>query len=73
MTNEQRIRGADRGVESALIITGYDSNAVASYANELCAAGCLPARGASELSCAAYRFSYSLASATPALAPRLAL
>ena len=32
MTNEQRIRGADRGVDSALIITGYDSNAVAACA-----------------------------------------
>src|SRR5204862_4273044 len=29
MTNEQRIRGADRGVDSALILTGYDDAAVA--------------------------------------------
>ena len=62
MTNEQRIRGADRGVDSALIITGYDSKAVAACANELCAAGGLPARGAGELSCAMYCWSYSLAS-----------
>lgn len=63
MTNEQRIRGADRGVDSALIVTGYDSDAVAAYAHELCAAGGLPDRGASELSCASYRWSYSLESA----------
>lgn len=61
MTNEQRIRGADRGVDSALIVTGYDSHAVAAYAKELC--GGLPDRGAGELSCATYRWSYSLASA----------
>ncbi len=63
MTNEQRIRGADRGVDSALIVTGYDSNAVAAYAKELCSVGGLPDRGAGELSCATYRWSYSLASA----------
>jgi hypothetical protein len=63
MTNEQRIRGADRGVDSALIVTGYDRNAVAAYANELCAVGGLPARGAVEPSCAIYRSSYSLSSA----------
>lgn len=61
MTNEQRIRGADRGVDSALIVTGYDSNAVAACVNELCAG--LPDRGAGELSCATYRWSYSLTSA----------
>jgi hypothetical protein len=63
MTKEQRIRGADRGVDSAVIVTGYDDNAVAAYANELCAVGGLPDRGAGELSCATYRWSYSLASA----------
>lgn len=63
MTNEQRIRGADRGVDSAVIVTGYDDNAVAAYAHELCAVGGLPGRGAGELSCATYRWSYSLASA----------
>lgn len=62
MTNEQRIRGADRGVDAAIIVSGYDNNAVAAYANELCGAGGLPARGAGELSCATYRWCYSLAS-----------
>lgn len=63
MTHEQRIRGADGGVESALVVTGYDSNAVAACANELCGKGGLPDRGAGELSRAMYRWSYSLASA----------
>ncbi len=63
MTHEQRIRGADRGVDSALIVTGYDSKAVSAQAHELCAAGGLVDRGAVELSCATYRWSYSLSSA----------
>lgn len=63
MTHEQRIRGADGSIDSALIVTGYDSDAVAAYANALCAAGGLPDRGAGEPSCATYRWSYSLASA----------
>ena len=63
MTNEQRIRGADRGVASALLVTGYDSKSVATYANELSSVGGLSSRGADELGCATYRWSYSLASA----------
>jgi hypothetical protein len=63
MTNEQRIRGADRGVASALLVTGYDSESVAAYANELSSVGGLSSRGADDLSCATYRWSYSLASA----------
>lgn len=64
MTNEQRIRGgADRGVESALIVTGYDEAAVAACAQALCATGGLPAYGAGAVSSATYRWSYSLSSA----------
>jgi hypothetical protein len=63
MTNEQRIRGADRGVDSAVIVTGYDTNAVAAYANALCTVSGLPDRGAGGVSSATYRWSYSLASA----------
>lgn len=63
MTHEQRIRGADRGVDSAIIITGYDHTAVAAYANGLCATGGLPDRGAIEPSSTTYRWSYSLSSA----------
>jgi hypothetical protein len=62
MTNEQHIRGVDGAIASALIITGYESQAVAAFANELCAKRGLPPRGAAELSCAMYRWSYSLAS-----------
>jgi hypothetical protein len=62
MTNEQRIRGADRGLDSALIVSGYDTHAVATYAEELCGAGGLAGRGAIELSRATYCWSYSLAS-----------
>jgi hypothetical protein len=60
MTNEQRIRGADRGVDSALLVIGYDSNAVAAYADELCSVRGLSNRGADELSCTTYWWSYSL-------------
>lgn len=62
MTNEQRIRGADRGVDSALIMTGYDSKAVAAYAKALCSEGGLPSQGAVELSHSIYQSSYSLVS-----------
>lgn len=62
MTNEQRIRGADAGVDSAVIITGYDSSAVSVVAHELCAASGLPEWGARDLRCASYQWSYSLAS-----------
>ena len=61
MTNEQHIRGADRGVDSALIITGYDSDAVAAYARTSSVG--LSTRGGGKVSCATYRLSYSLASA----------
>jgi len=63
MTNEQRIRGVDRGVDSAIIVTGYDRDAISRYANSLCAADGLSNRGARELTSATYSFSYSLASA----------
>ena len=62
MTREQRIRGADRGVDTAIIVTGYDSSAVTAWAHELCTAGGLPDRGAGEPSCATYRWSSSLMS-----------
>lgn len=62
MTNEQRIRGVDRGVDSAVIITGYDADEVAAYAHVLSGDLGLSNRGAAELTCAIYRCSYSLAS-----------
>lgn len=60
MTNEQRIRGADRSVDSALVVTGYDAAAVAAFAAGLAAADGLPARGASELRSAVYAQAHSL-------------
>jgi hypothetical protein len=63
MTNEQRIRGADRRVDSALIVTGYDDRAVAECVRKLSDDGDLRGRGAGELSCATYGWSYSLACA----------
>jgi len=63
MTNEQRIRGVDRGVDSAIIITGYDCNAVSAHAKSLCAADGLSKRGARELTSATYGLSYALAGA----------
>ncbi len=61
MTNEQRIRGADRGVDSALIITGYDAGLVAGFAANLCQGGGLPGHGAQEVTLATYSASYALA------------
>jgi hypothetical protein len=63
MTNEQRIRGADLGVDSALIVTGYDSGAVHACVNALCAESGLQAHGAAQVSAATYLWSYSLSSA----------
>ncbi len=61
MTNEQRIRGADRPVDSALILTGYDAAAVAGCATSLCEAEGLQAHGATGIGCFMYRWNYSLA------------
>jgi hypothetical protein len=63
MTIEQRIRGADCGVDSAIVVTGYDRNAVSACAKSLCAANGLSSRGANELTSALYGLSYSLTSA----------
>jgi hypothetical protein len=62
-TNEQRIRGADAGVDSALIVTGYDPGAVAQVADSALGAPALEAQGATEVSRALYRFDYSLSRA----------
>jgi hypothetical protein len=58
MTNEQRIRGADRGVDTAIIVSGYDEAAVAKCADSIIAQ--LGKRGATETTCAVYRQAYSL-------------
>jgi hypothetical protein len=63
MTIEQGMRGADCGIDAAIIVTGYDRHAVSTYAKSLCAAEGLPKRGARELTSAIYGSSYSLTSA----------
>jgi hypothetical protein len=56
MTNEQRIRGADAGVDSALVLNGYDQGALESA---LRGAG-LERQGATAILEAAYRMDYAL-------------
>lgn len=63
MTNEQRIRGADRGVDLALVVTGYDAAAVAAFAERLAAPEGLSGHGASDVRSAVYTGAYSLAHA----------
>jgi len=59
MTNEQRIRGADAGVDWALVVTGYGEDGLArlsadDFLEELAR------RGAAQVLSAAYRLDYSL-------------
>jgi hypothetical protein len=61
MTNEQRIRGADQGIDSAVIVTGYDGDLVSAYAAGLCASSELTGHGAREVKCAMYSTNYTLA------------
>ena len=63
MTDEQRIRGADRGVDSAVIVTGYDGGAVAEFAKRLCADRRLSSHGTRQSTSALYVTSYALARA----------
>jgi hypothetical protein len=59
MTNEQRLRGQDGQVHSALMITGYDHHAVEAAAQATLAA--LNARGSEAATLAIYEMAYSLA------------
>jgi hypothetical protein len=56
MTREQSIRGADAGVDMALIVTGYRDDALV----EAVTTGALEARGAEGITDATYRADYSL-------------
>jgi hypothetical protein len=60
MTNEQRIRGADTGVASALLIMGYDEEAVSGVAREILSRQELEPRGASTVVDGLYRLDYIL-------------
>jgi hypothetical protein len=60
MTNEQRIRGADAGVDWALLLAGYGEEALADVARNVLGAAHLEQHGATEVVEAMYRFDYSL-------------
>lgn len=59
MTTEQRIRGADAGVDWALLLTGYGSDALTSLEREV-GADRLVEHGATDLVAATYRIDYTL-------------
>jgi hypothetical protein len=60
MTSEQRIRGADAGVDWALLATGYQESAVNSLAQGELAGAALEQRGASQVIATSYRSAYTL-------------
>ena len=60
MTNEQRIRGADARVDWAVVVTGYQEEAVTRTAAEGLGAGDFASRGATGVVDAAYRVAHSV-------------
>lgn len=60
MTNEQRIRGADTGVDWALLLTGYSEQALADLVRDVLGPPHLEQRGATSVRAATYRIDYSL-------------
>lgn len=60
MTNEQRIRGADGGVDWALLATGYSQAALEALARGELRPESLEAHGATEVLIAMYRTEYTL-------------
>ena len=60
MTSEQRIRGADAGVDWALLATGYEPEAVAELERAELNLRELQAHGCASASLAFYRAAYSL-------------
>lgn len=60
MTNEQRIRGADAGVDWALLATGYSRDPLASLAHADLGATPLQEHGATDVIDALYQMDYSL-------------
>jgi hypothetical protein len=63
MTHEQRIRGADVGVDWALLVTGYEPGALADLAGGDLGAAAFEAQGAAGAGTTLYRSDYSLAAA----------
>lgn len=60
MTNEQRLRGVDAGVDSALLVMGYEANALAELARDLVGPQHLERRGATAVVDGQYRLDYTL-------------
>jgi hypothetical protein len=60
MTNEQRIRGSDAGVDSALLLVGYESKALLDLMHAVVGPQHLELRGATVAAEALYRFDYAL-------------
>ena len=58
MTNEQRIRGADVGMDWALLVTGYDERALGDLANGPLGAAVLARHGCADSSHARYGLQY---------------
>ena len=61
MTNEQRIRGADAGLDWALLLLGYSQDALATLVQNEIGAAQLERRGATEVLDVMYRMDYTLA------------
>ncbi len=60
MTNEQRIRGADAGIDWAILVTGYSQDSVARLSGAELDALRLAEHGAVDVQHAVYRIDYSL-------------
>jgi len=60
MTNEQRLRGADAGVDWALLVTGYSQEVLASLAHAGLGTAQLEKHGATGVLAATYRMEYSI-------------
>ncbi len=60
MTNEQRIRGADVGIDWALLVTGYDRGALEALSRSELAEDRLAEQGAAGVVSALYRTDYTL-------------
>ncbi|HVJ75002.1 MAG TPA: hypothetical protein VNB03_13330 [Casimicrobiaceae bacterium] len=60
MTNEQRIRGADAGVDWALLATGYHPDAVAGLMRTDLGDAQLDRQGATDVHAASYQLEYAL-------------
>jgi hypothetical protein len=60
MTNEQSIRGPDAGIDSALLVMGYDTDALMALAQELLGPRHLERRGAVGVVDGLYRLDYTL-------------